>query len=321
MAVYKWIKLSFISALCLACGSTSKPNAMSEWMKDDGKIRILATTPIVQDLVKRVGGEDVKVISVIGEDLDPHSYELVKGDGEKFAKADIIFASGLMLEHSASMQYQLHHHPHVIFLGDEVKKAHPEKIIYINGEVDPHIWMDPSTWSETIDPTCKALSSYDHNHAARYLERASNVKKLFDDLDRYAKKAAHTIPLERRYLVTSHDAFNYFVKRYFATESERVDGSWRLRMDALQGLAPDEQIGGLEIEHIVNQIVKHHIVAIFPEANLSQDALEKVKEVCMEKGQPIVLAKEPLYGDTMGGEDYLGMIKHNVDIIVRYLVG
>lgn len=303
-----------------ACGlsETKKSSAdLNKWVKDDGKVRVLATTAIVEDLVKRIGSDNVKVIAIINGDLDPHSYEVVKGDGEKFTYADVVFANGLMLEHSASMQYQLKHHKNVVFLGDELLKKHPQEIIYVDGQLDPHIWMDLSLWKECIDLVEKKLSQIDPLHKDLYQERAANVRRAFSRMDAQMKERMQKIPEERRYLVTSHDAFNYYVRRYFALPNE----DWRVRMKALQGLAPDEQISVLQVKEIVNHVCQYNIEVIFPESNLSQDSLEKVKEACQKRGKKIALAKDTLYGDTLGGRDYLEMLEHNMHVLEENLSG
>jgi manganese/zinc/iron transport system substrate-binding protein len=276
---------------------------------------VLATTAFVADLVKRVCGEHVKVISMVGENQDPHAYEVVKGDGEKFNYADVIFANGLFLEHSGSMQYQLKHHKNVVFLGDALLEKYPERIIYVNGQIDPHIWMNVSLWSECIQFVLSKVCEIDPAHAVEYKERAEITKEEFIKEDEQIKEKMLSIPEEKRYLVTSHDAFNYFVKRYFATAKEEEDNSWRVRMQALQGLAPDEQISVMQIKEIVEHVCKYHIEVIFPESNLSSDSLEKVKEACAHRGVKIRLAKNTLYGDTLGGKGYLEMLEHNADVL------
>ncbi len=299
-----------------ACSPANESiNGFASWMKTDDKIRVLATTAIVQDLVEKVGGEEVKVLAMIGANQDPHSYEIVKGDGEKFTYADLVFANGLMLEHSGSMQYQLKQHKNVCFLGDELFKRVPEEIITVNGQLDPHIWMDLSLWSKCIDVVLGKLIEKDPDHKEVYEKNAKEAKEKYALVDSEIKEKMNKIPLDKRYLVTSHDAFNYFVRRYFATKEELENNSWRVRMQALQGLAPDEQISVLQVKEIVDHVCKYNIEVIFPESNLSKDSLEKVKEACERRGRKIRLAKSTLYGDTLGGKSYLEMMAYDAKVL------
>jgi manganese/zinc/iron transport system substrate-binding protein len=309
--------------LAVACSSsTEKKNfALDQWIREEGKVKVLATTAIVGSLVEMVGGEEIDLLILMGRDLDPHSYEMVKGDADKFKYADIVFSNGLFLEHSASMQAELKHHKRSIRLGDEVAKKYREEILFVNGQVDPHIWMDLSLWSKCIDPIVKALSAQDPEHAKKYEERGRKATLLLEKEDREVRTKMESIPVDKRYLVTSHDAFNYFGRRYLSLPTEMKSEEWRERVHAIQGLAPDEQISPLEILEIVEYILKRDICVIFPEANLSQDALKKVVDSCLRKGKKVSLCKETLYGDTLGGKTYIEMIHYNTDVLIEWLPG
>ncbi len=306
--------------ICLvSCGGKTSKSELSRWIEPNGKVKVLATTSIVQDMVSNVGGEHVDVIALVTGDLNPHSYELVKGDSEKFLHASIIFANGLLLEHSPSVQYQLQSHPNVLFIGDEIHKKNPSKIIYVGKEIDPHIWMDLSLWTEGVDFVVERLSIQDPLHAEDYKKNGEIRKAEFLKTDLHIKKEMGNIPLEKRYLVTSHDAFNYFVRRYLAPQEEN-NGAWKSRLEALQGLAPDDQISALSIQNIVDYVSEHDVKVIFPEANLSQDALQKVKEACKSRGTIIQIPKESLFGDTLGEENsHIDMLEHNARILDNYL--
>lgn len=293
------------------------PSKLEMWMEKNGKIKVLATTPIIEDLARRLGGNEIDVISLIEGDIDPHSYEIVKGDGEKIAYAQIIFANGLSLEHSASMSHQFKAHPNVIFLGDEVLKMHPQEMIFIDKQVDPHIWMDPLLWKACIDPIINGLKEIDRNHNSYYDERATETKLAFDAAHQNIVQIISQIPPERRYLVTSHDAFNYFTRRYLALNHT----NWKDHALAIQGLAPDEQISPLEIAAVVNYVFEHKIPVLFPERNLSRDSLTKVIDICRQKGVKVHLAEDVLYGDTMGGNHYFEMLIHNANVMCSNLGG
>jgi manganese/zinc/iron transport system substrate-binding protein len=324
MAAIKILKFFFLSFFILfstAC-SPSKQESNSDldqWVRGSGKPRILATTAIVGGLVQIVGGDNIDLLILMGRDLDPHSYEVVKGDAEKFKYADLVFSNGLFLEHSGSMQSELRRHKGSIRLGDILAKKYPQEILFVSGQPDPHIWMDLSIWSKCVDPIVQSLSEKDPSHAKEYEKRGKELVDLLQEKELEVMKKIHTIPENKRYLVTSHDAFNYFGRRYLATETEIKTGEWRERVRAIQGLAPDEQISPLEILEIVDHIVKRNIGVIFPEANLSQDALRKVVDSCQRKGKNVSLCKETLYGDTLGGKSYIYMIDHNVGVLLHCL--
>src|SRR5262245_59697529 len=102
--------LSLISILlifCFACRRENSQVSIQTWMQQTGKLKVLSTIAMIDDLVKQVGGEYIDRMTLIKGELNPHSYQLVKGDDEKLAFADIIFFNGLGLEHGPSLQHYL----------------------------------------------------------------------------------------------------------------------------------------------------------------------------------------------------------------------
>ena len=114
--------------LTLLIGCVDHPSYFEKWASDDGKIKILTTTGMIGNLVQEIGKEKVDCLVLIHGQIDPHSYELVKGDDEKLERADLIFYNGLGLEHGASLSYFLSQAPHACSIGDIIKEDHPEKI-------------------------------------------------------------------------------------------------------------------------------------------------------------------------------------------------
>ena len=148
-----------------------------EWMRDNGKIKVLNTTGMINDLVKQIGGEHVDTLILIHEALDPHSYQLVKGDDEKLTFAQLIFYSGLGLEHGPSLHHYLQQNPKAISLGDLIERDNPGLVISVNGQKDPHIWMDVSLWAKAIPFIVDSLSRHDPKHATVFQANGQKIKK------------------------------------------------------------------------------------------------------------------------------------------------
>lgn len=272
---------------------------------------------MINDIVKQIGGEKVDSITLIRGELDPHSYELVKGDDEKFARADLVFYNGLGLEHGLSLRQNLENHSKAIAVAEPLLKENPELILTMDGTFDPHIWMDIALWVKTIDPIVSALSIQDPIHAAFYRENGDKLKSILQEADRSMYATLQAIDAKRRYLVTSHDAFHYFTRHYLAEPGEK---EWALRCKAPEGLAPEAQMSVNDVIAIIDHIEAFHISVLFPESNVSKDSLRKIINACREKGCDIRLCQEELYADSMGkANSYLEMIAHNVKIIAREL--
>ena len=316
--------LSLVTLFFSGCNKSEEQGVLSQWMTSNGKVKVLSTTGMIDDVVKRVGGEYVDTIVLIKGDLDPHSYQLVKGDDEKLNFADIIFYNGLGLEHGPSIKQYLDKSSNAIGLGDLILKNHPDDIIYINNQPDPHIWTDISIWMETIDPIVDALSKKDPAHSETYKNNGQLLKEKMSQADEDIYLLLQAIPTGKRYLVTSHDAFNYFARAYLASD-EDTKAQWEARFAAPEGLAPESQISSSDIQWIINHLEKYNITVVFPESNVSKDSLKKIVSAAKEKGLSLRIAQEPLYGDAMGhpgtlGDTYLEMISHNAITIARYIM-
>lgn len=304
-----------VSALFLP--GCSSQNPLNEWMRPGEKKKILSTTAQIGDLAAAVGGERIDGWVLIQGDLDPHSYEIVKGDGEKFERADLIFYNGLGLEHGASLSALLKDAPKAVALGEKIASAVPEKILKKGSATDPHIWMDISLWKEAIGPIVEALGRIDPEGAAYYQERGESLAAKLDQAHSALQSQLSKIPSEKRYLVTSHDAFQYFTRSYLADPQEQ--DHWRGRFSAPEGLAPDGQLNPLDIQRIIDFVKAHRIEVIFPESNVSRDSIKKIAHSSKELGIEIRVCAEPLYGDSMSGLSYLEMMARNADVIQRHL--
>lgn len=288
----------------------------AQWFNSP-KLKVLCTTAQVGGLVATVGGADIATLVLIQGDLDPHSYQLVKGDDEKLDRAELVFASGLGLEHGPSLQQFLLSQEKVQRLGDLVRDRKSSQLIRVDGQLDPHIWLDVSIWKETVpfisQSLCKALPA----QAVQIQQRAQELEKRLSSLDHDLVKAFDAVPKEKRYLVTSHDAFQYFTRRYLATAEERVSGAWRERLCAPEGLAPEGQLGLVDIQRVLRFCQQHDVQVLFPESNVNVSPLKKVVESGRQRGYPLRLASEPLYGDTMG-EDGMCSLEHAYETMMRH---
>lgn len=317
-----FLKIVWLFAL-ISCGMTSH-SSLKEWMKPNGKLKILSTTAMIGDLAAQIAGDEADLLVLIQGNLDPHSYQLVKGDDEKLKFADLIFYNGLGLEHGASLQNLLAKSPHAIGLGDQIRKEHSDRILHEGNQVDPHIWMDVSLFAQIIPAITEALIAKRPSASTAFQQRAHLLQQELSVLNEETKKKLQSIPKEKRYLVTSHDAFNYFTKAYLAEPDEIQNGSWKDRFQAPEGLAPDSQLSVVHIKMIIDHMKKFNLSVIFAESNVSQDSIRKIMQAGREKGIAIRIPQEALYSDAMGTapsleSTYQGMIKYNVELISKYL--
>lgn len=292
----KFIRCAFCFFIILLTGCTKSGHQVDQ---EDGRPLVVSTTAIIGDMVFRLGGKEIQSVILIAGPIDPHSYEVVKGDREKLLHAALVVSSGLGLEHGASLRSLIKNHPMHLSVGDTLPK---ESIIIDQGVTDPHFWMDLSLMARCIDPIAAALAAIDPPHAALYQQRATALKAALLTLDKKIITMMHAVPGNKRYLLTSHDSFNYYTRRYLATESERVDGAWKERFEAPEGLAPESQIRLSQIKNILTYIKKHDVHVLFPESNLSQESLKKIVDAAAQENIALTISKDPLYADTLGDQ-------------------
>lgn len=310
------IFLTLLQGCAPSTSQTKKPQS--------NKMRVLSTIAMINELVKMVGGEHIESIVLIPGELDPHSYQLVKGDDEKLSSAQIIFYNGLELEHGPSLKQYLQKSPKAVPLGNLIFNQNPELILHDKGQLDPHIWMDMSLWAKTIPFIIEKLSQSDPEHAEEYKINGKELQQKLLDVHGKIREDLMQIPSSNRFLVTSHDAFNYFTRAYLADDAELTTNDWRKRFEAPEGLAPDSQLSVSDIQHVIDHLKKYQIHVIFPESNVSKDSIRKIVYAGQEKGLDLKIALVPLYGDAMGppgsdGDSYVKMIQHNAQTISQYL--
>lgn len=323
--MYRLLLCLIVFMPLMSCGRNNPSQQTNQWMERNGKLKVLATTAMIEDVVRHVGGEHIDTSILIKGELDPHSYQLVKGDDEKLAYADIIFYNGLGLEHGPSLQHHLEGSQKAVGLGNEIEKASPDLILQFRGQRDPHIWMDISLWEKTIPIIVKTLSDKDPAHSANYAENGENFKREMEKVHHEIYTELQSIPDNQRYLVTSHDAFNYFTRAYLADESEKTQSDWQKRFEAPEGLAPESQLSSTDIQTTIDHLMRYDVHMIFPESNVSKDSIRKIVDAGREKGLHLKIATRYLYADAMGapgsdGDTYLKMLQHNANIIKENLL-
>lgn len=315
---------SILLVLFFTACNKGKTNSSIASLEQDKSVKVLCTTGMVQDLVSAIGQNQIRVHTLIKPQVDPHAYELVKGDGEKFAYADLVFYNGLGLEHSPHIYKQLKEHPKSYALGDYIIAKSPNSLLYVDGQMDPHVWMDVSLWEKSIPLIVQALSDFDPDNQALYQERGQELSQQMLRLHQEIYDELQSVPEPQRYLVTCHDAFNYFTKTYLAPQNEQKADLWQKRCKAPEGLAPDSQLSITDIQEVVSHLKHYNIEVVFPESTVSSHSITKIKEASKKLGIPLFVSPYVLYADSLGEpgsgqETYLQMIRYNAEVITKCL--
>ena len=281
----------------------------------DAPLRIVATTAMVADIVRAVAGERASLTVLMGEGVDPHLYRATRSDVARMLEADLIFYNGLLLEGKmtdALVRVANSGKP-VFAVTELIDESYLMAPPAFEGAFDPHVWMDPSAWTKAVEVVRDSLAKVDPANAAAYGARAAAYLQQIEALDAYAKDVLATVPTDRRVLVTAHDAFGYFGRRY------------GFEVMGIQGLSTESEAGLKRIEELVDRLVDQRIPAVFVETTIPEQSVRALIAGAAARGQTVVIGGS-LYSDAMGPPGtyegtYVGMIDHNVTVIARALGG
>jgi manganese/zinc/iron transport system substrate-binding protein len=278
------------------------------------QLNVVATTSMIADALRQVGGERVQVTALMGPGVDPHTYRQTRSDIVAMTKADAVFWHGLYLEAQLEEFFKdLGKRKVVIALAESLPKEQLLDNSAYAGRYDPHVWMDPNMWKSVVMATRDALVKLDPKSAEMFNANMQRHVAEIDALAGYAAKSLATVPQSSRVLITAHDAFNYFGRAY----GYEVLG--------IQGISTESEAGLKQIEDLVNVIVTRKIGAIFIESSVSDRNVKALIEGAAAKGHKVVIGGE-LFSDAMGAPGtyegtYVGMIDHNTTVITRALGG
>jgi manganese/zinc/iron transport system substrate-binding protein len=278
------------------------------------KIEVVATTAMIGDAVKAVGGTRLNVEVLLGQGVDPHLYKPTRADIAKMAKADVIFANGLNLEAQFRDTFeQLGRIKRVVLAGEKLPKDQLLADEDYKDKPDPHVWMDPELWKGVVGAVRDALSAHDPAGKQAYDQGHERYVAEIGRLSDYVKGVLASIPKDKRILLTAHDAFNYFSRAY------------DIEVIGIQGVSTESEAGLKKIEEVVELVVARKLPSIFVESSVSDRNVQAVIEGAARRGHKLTVGAE-LFSDAMGAPGtyegtYLGMIDHNATTVTRALGG
>lgn len=276
---------------------------------------MLATTSIIGDAAERIGGGKVRVEVLMGPGTDPHRYQPSAGDLGRLSSAKLVLYNGLHLE--GKMTEHLEHAPggRAVAVARDLPEAKLLRAEVDGGEHDPHVWFDVAMWKTCVGTVRDAMIEKFPEYADTFRANAEAYLKELDDLDREVKEKANTLTQEQRVMVTSHDAFRYFSRAY------------GFEVKGLQGVSTGTESGTADVSSLAKYITDHKVKAIFTETSVPEKGLQQVLDAVKQQHHwdvELVADKDALFSDSLGesgtpGGSYAGMVRHNIDVIVRHL--
>lgn len=297
--------LTLAMLVLAACAKPAGKNAST-------KKRVLVTTSFLQDMVQQVAGDSVEIELMIPAGADPHLYEAKPEDHRKLQEADLVLYHGLHFE--GKMVEALESK------GIAVSKQFPQERLGRmdeDGEIitDPHFWFDLQLYSMAVSEATDALIGLVPEKKEDFTKAKEAYQKQLEELDAEIKTKIGSLPKESRYLITPHDAFNYFSRNY------------DIEVKAPQGVSTESETSNQDIQETVDFIVEHKVKAVFAESTTDPARMEKLREGVAAKGWEVKVVKgerQELFSDSLApkgedGDQFITMYRHNVDLIVKNL--
>ena len=297
-----------------ACGSSSSSPSPSGG-SSDGRLVVAATVAPVADIVRQVVGDRVQRRGLIPEGVDSHTFEPSPSTVRTLAGADVLFAAGLHLEVTTVKQAEANmgKDAAIVPLGDLTLR--PDEYAYDfsfpreKGDPNPHLWMDPLSarrWSELVRDT---MAERDPANAEAYRANQAQFAAVIDQLDPAIRRSIESIPADHRKLVTYHDSFAYFARRY--------------GIPVIGAVQPSDfsEPSAREVERLIDQVRAARVPAIFGSEVFPSQVLEQVAQ---QSGARFV---DKLRDDELPGRPgdahhtYIGMMVENVRLMTQALGG
>ena len=277
-----------------------------------GRLRVVTTVGMIADVAEHVGGSRVRVVGLMGPGVDPHLYKASEGDVRRLYRADLVLYGGLHLEAKmADVLHEMGTRTRTVAVTDAIPRDSLRAPPEFRGAYDPHVWFNVRLWSMTVDTVAGALAAADPAHAAEFRARAAAYRLQLDSLDAYVRRRALEVPPAQRVLITAHDAFGYFGRAY------------GFEVRGLQGISTASEAGTGDVHELAEFITQRRIRAVFVESSIPRRTVEAVQEAVRSRGWDVRIGGS-LFSDAMGNPgtpegSYIGMVRHNVDVIVDAL--
>jgi zinc/manganese transport system substrate-binding protein len=270
------------------------------------KPRVVATFSILADFVKNLGGSRIEIETLVGPDGDAHVYAPTPADAKRVGGAALVFVNGLGFEGWMGRLIKASGTKAPIVVATKAIKPRQLPESREHGGIDPHAWQSVANAKVYVGNIRDGLVAADAAAAATYRSAAADYLQMLDALESEVRTAVAAIPLARRKVITTHDAFGYFQDAYGVS------------FIAPEGVSTDAQPSARDIARIIGQIRTQRIPAVFLE-NISDPRL--LERIAAETGAKI---GGTLYSDALtgpGGEapTYIAMMRHNIRVLSEAL--
>lgn len=268
------------------------------------KMTIVTSASMIADMTTRIVGDAIEVKTIVPIGGDPHRYQPTPSDAQLVYKSDLIFINGLtfegwireLIENSGTKAKTITVTKDVEIIQSDTYK----------NSADPHAWMAADNGLIYIKNILDAVQKLMPEKADVFQENYDIYADELRKIDQRIQSMIETIPSDQRVLITSHDAFEYYGKRY------------GLQLEAIMGVSTEAEARTSDIARVVEVIRKNKVPAIFVESTINPKLIEQIS-----RDNNVAIGGE-LYADSLGDLDspaptYIDMLLYNTRTIVNAL--
>jgi len=280
-----------------------------------GKLKVVASTTIVGDVVKMVGGDQIELTVLFPVDADPHSFSPAPKVIAEIETADVVFINGLGLEEALQNLISNTAEGKTVSVSkgidtlafDSTSSGGQPEGEHKPGSEDPHVWMNPLNVKIWADNIVETLSKLDPSNAETFQLNSEDYQSKIDDLHNWILKQVDQIPPEKRLLVTDHNTLYYFAALY----------SFEIIGVILPGGSTLAEPSAQDIAQLEDEIASYQVPAIFVGTTVNTQLAERISR---DTGIKLV----PLYTGSLSSQDgpastYIEMMRYDVAEIVDAL--
>jgi ABC-type Zn uptake system ZnuABC Zn-binding protein ZnuA len=282
---------------------------------DSGKLRVVTTVAPLTSIISSVGGDRIKLVGLVPEGTNSHTFEPPPSASALLADADVIFINGLHLEDPIKKLATAARsgETRLVELGTEVLPksdyiydfSFPER----DGKPNPHLWTDPTYAVKYAERTRDELIRLDPAGAADYGNRTAAFVAKARALSDAIRADQQTLPTDERELLTYHDAYAYFARTY----------GWRI-VGAIQP-STFEDPTPKEVAGLIDQVRAENVRAIFGSEVFPSRVLQQIGTATGARYVD-VLRDDDLPGKPGDAQhSWLGLMRFDYQTIIEALGG
>jgi manganese/iron transport system substrate-binding protein len=320
------VALSLLPLAFVACGAQNDQEVgdglagvQSNFEGDDTRLKVATTVAPLTSIVLNVGGDRIRIHQLIPDGVDSHTYEPKPSDAKVLSRADLLIMNGAQLEGTTEKiaKENLPDPDKIYYLADNTLQGDDERTGFLydfsfprsEGAPNPHLWMDPAYALRYAELTAGWLAENDPDNRDYYRRNLARFADVLKRLDAAIRVDQATVPPQNRKLLTYHDSWAYWARRY----------GWTV-IGAAQP-SDFKEPSAQEVGDLVAQVKKEAVPAVFGSEVFPSKTLESIARESGAKFEDRLRDDEPPGAIDDPGHTYVGMVVEDMKIMLAALGG